>query len=142
MGFRRRSFCRQPCGLSEICVEGWVALRTEARLTLPDTPAASRVAELLTVEVIVVGVEADFTTAAWRKLLVNALSGLMVLTGRRSAMFRRDDIATLARNYLAQWLEVARARVLGWRTMNRRHGRAFGGDTRQPHDVDADRPAG
>ncbi len=33
----------------------------------------------------------DFTTAAWRKLPVNALAGFMVLSGRRSAMFRRDD---------------------------------------------------
>ena len=38
----------------------------------------------------------DFVTAAWRKLLVNALADLMVLTGRRSGMFRRDDVAALA----------------------------------------------
>lgn len=51
----------------------------------------------------------DFTTALWRKLLVNALAGLMVLTGRRSGMFRRDDVAALSRAYLAECLAVARA---------------------------------
>ncbi len=30
----------------------------------------------------------DFITAAWRKLLVNAVAGLMVLTGRRSGRWK------------------------------------------------------
>jgi 2-dehydropantoate 2-reductase len=51
----------------------------------------------------------DFTTAAWRKLLVNALAGLMVLTGRRSGMFRRDDVAAMSRRYVAECAAVARA---------------------------------
>ena len=37
------------------------------------------------------------STDAWRKLLTNAVAGLMVFTGRKSGMFRRDDIARLAR---------------------------------------------
>ena len=37
------------------------------------------------------------------------VAGLMVLTGRRSGMFRRDDVAALARRYLAECLAVARA---------------------------------
>ena len=57
----------------------------------------------------VVTAATDFTTEAWRKLLVNALAGFMVLTGRRSGMFRRDDIAALSRAYLAECLAVARA---------------------------------
>ena len=40
---------------------------------------------------------ADFVDDAWRKLLTNAVAGLMVLTGRKSGMFRRDDVARLAR---------------------------------------------
>ena len=51
----------------------------------------------------------DFITAAWHKLLVNAVAGLMVLTGRKSGMFRRDDVAALARRYLTECLAVARA---------------------------------
>ncbi|WP_204262903.1 ketopantoate reductase C-terminal domain-containing protein [Methylobacterium sp. BTF04] len=46
---------------------------------------------------------------AWRKLLQNAVAGLMVLTGRRSGMFGRNDIARLALDYLHEGLEVARA---------------------------------
>jgi 2-dehydropantoate 2-reductase len=41
--------------------------------------------------------------------LVNALAGFMVLSGRRSGMFRRDDVAAAARAYLQECLAVARA---------------------------------
>src|SRR6185295_4794796 len=58
---------------------------------------------------VTVELDPDFVTAAWRKLLVNALADLMVLTGRRSGMFRRDDVAALSRRYLAECLAVARA---------------------------------
>jgi 2-dehydropantoate 2-reductase len=89
--------------------DGWVRLRTEARLVLPDTTAARTVADLLDGTQIAAELDADFVTAAWRKLLVNALAGLMVLTGRRAGMFRRDDVAALARAYLTECLAVARA---------------------------------
>ena len=89
--------------------EGWVRLRTEARLVLPTGPAATKVADLLRGAGCVVDCDPDFTTAAWRKLLVNALAGLMVLTGRRSGMFRRDDVAAVSRRYVAECLAVARA---------------------------------
>ena len=56
-----------------------------------------------------VQLDAEFLTAAWHKLLVNAVVGLMVLSGRRTGMFRRDDVAALARRYLAECLAVARA---------------------------------
>ncbi|WP_205781666.1 oxidoreductase [Mycobacterium alsense] len=89
--------------------EGWVRLRTEARLVLPSGPSAEGVAALLRDAGCQVDCDPDFLTAAWRKLLVNALAGLMVLTGRRSGMFRRDDIAALSRRYVAECLAVARA---------------------------------
>ncbi|WP_169714222.1 oxidoreductase [Mycobacterium xenopi] len=88
---------------------GWVWLRSEPRLVLPSGPAAEIIAELLRAAGCPVDCEPDFVTAAWRKLLVNALAGLMVLTGRRSGMFRRDDIAVLSRCYLAECLAVAQA---------------------------------
>lgn len=88
---------------------GWVRLRTEARLTLPAGPAASTVADLWRAAGGVADCDPDFVTAAWRKLLVNAVAGLMVLTGRRSGMFRRDDLADLARRYADECLAVARA---------------------------------
>jgi len=89
--------------------EGWVRLRTEARLSLPTGPAATTFAELWRAAGGSADCDPDFVTAAWRKLLVNAVAGLMVLTGRRSGMFRRDDLADVARRYAAECLAVARA---------------------------------
>jgi 2-dehydropantoate 2-reductase len=89
--------------------DGWVRLRTAARLTLPTGPAASSFADLWRAAGGAAECDPDYVTAAWRKLLVNAVAGLMVLTGRRSGMFRRDDLAELAQRYAAECLEVARA---------------------------------
>ncbi len=89
--------------------EGWVRLRTEAALVLPSGPSPQTVAELLRGAGCRVDCDPDFITAAWRKLLTNALAGLMALSGRRSGMFRRDDIAELSRRYVAECLSVARA---------------------------------
>jgi 2-dehydropantoate 2-reductase len=58
---------------------------------------------------VTVELDPDFLTAAWHKLLVNAVVAFMVLSGRRSGMFRRDDVAALARDYLRECLAVARA---------------------------------
>ena len=89
--------------------EGWIRLRTGAAGTArrPTPQRGSPIccaAAGMTVEL-----DPDFITAAWRKLLVNALADFMVLTGRRSGMFRRDDVAALCRRYLAECLAVARA---------------------------------
>jgi 2-dehydropantoate 2-reductase len=89
--------------------EGWVRVRTGVRLVLPATKPAEKLADLLRPAGVTVDLDADFRTEAWRKLLTNAAAGLMVLTGRRSGMYRRDDIAELTRAYLAECLAVARA---------------------------------
>jgi 2-dehydropantoate 2-reductase len=89
--------------------EGWVRLRTPVRLVLPDGPAARRLAEALRGPRLSIDTDPDFVTATWHKLLVNAVAGLMVLTGRKSGMFGRDDVARLARAYVAECLAVARA---------------------------------
>jgi 2-dehydropantoate 2-reductase len=89
--------------------EGWVRLRTEAALVLPTGPAADTVAELLRGAGCRVDCDPDFITAAWRKLLTNALAGFMALSGRRAGMFRRDDVAALSHRYVAECLAVARA---------------------------------
>jgi 2-dehydropantoate 2-reductase len=89
--------------------EGWIRLRTGVRLVLPESGGAHKLAEVLRDTEVAVELDPDFVTAAWRKLLVNALADLMVLTGRRSGMFRRDDVAALSRRYLTECLAVARA---------------------------------
>jgi 2-dehydropantoate 2-reductase len=94
---------------AETAPEGWVRLRTGVRLVLPVGDAAQTLADLFGGAGISVETDPDFISAAWHKLLVNAVVGLMVLTGRRSGMFRRDDLAALGRHYLAECLAVARA---------------------------------
>jgi 2-dehydropantoate 2-reductase len=89
--------------------DGWVRLRGEARLALPTGPAATTFADMWRAAGGTADCDPDFVTAAWRKLLVNAVAGLMVLTGRRAGMFRRDDLAEVAARYAAECLEVARA---------------------------------
>ena len=94
---------------SEVQPEGWVRVRTQPRLVLPDSEAAATLAELLRGAGVTVDLDPDFITAAWHKLLVNAVVGFMVLTGRRAGIFRRDDVAALGRRYLAECLAVAQA---------------------------------
>lgn len=88
---------------------GYVRLRTGVRLVLPDTAGAQTLADLFAGTAVAVEMDPRFLDAAWHKLLVNAVVGFMVLSGRRSGMFRRDDIDGLARRYLAECLAVARA---------------------------------
>jgi len=94
---------------SEVQPDRWVRVRTGVRLVLPDSEAAATLAELLRGAGTTIELDADFLTAAWRKLLFNSVVGFMVLTGRRAGIFRRDDVAALARRYLAECLAVARA---------------------------------
>jgi len=89
--------------------DGSVSLRGAPRLSLPDTPAAHIVAKALEGTRCAVDLAENFTALAWRKLLQNAVGGLMALTHRRSGMFGRADIAGLALAYLHECLAVARA---------------------------------
>ena len=86
-----------------------VWLRATPRLTLPDVPQAKRVAEALNGTRCTVELSSDFISLAWRKLLQNAVAGLMVLANRRAGMFSRPDITALALAYLQEGLTVARA---------------------------------
>ncbi|EOA4339599.1 oxidoreductase, partial [Klebsiella aerogenes] len=86
-----------------------VWLRAKPRLTLPDTPQGKKIAEVLDGTRCAVKLTADFASVAWRKLLQNAVAGLMVLANRRAGMFSRQDITGLALAYLHECLAVARA---------------------------------
>ena len=86
-----------------------VWMRGRPRLTLPDTPAGNVVASALRGTRCSPEVAEDFVSLAWRKLLQNAVAGLMVLTGRRAGMFSRSDITELSLAYLRECLAVARA---------------------------------
>ena len=86
-----------------------VWLRAKPRLTLPAIPQATRISDALSETRCAVELSADFVSIAWRKLLQNAVAGLMVLANRRAGMFSRQDITKLALAYLRECLAVARA---------------------------------
>ena len=89
--------------------DGSVWLRGHARITLPRSRQAGIVADALRGRRCTVELADNFADLAWRKLLQNALAGLMVLTRQRAGMYRRPDITQLALQYLDEGLLVARA---------------------------------
>lgn len=86
-----------------------VLLRGEARISLPDSSTSRLVAEALEGTRCSVDLSENFSSLAWRKLMQNAIAGLMALALRRSGMFSRADISQLTLAYLQECLLVARA---------------------------------
>jgi len=86
-----------------------IRLRGVPELTVPDEPAGHRLAERLAPGGGVVHTVADFRTDCWRKLIINAIAGLMVLAGRRAGMYRRSDIRELAMALALECVAVATA---------------------------------
>ena len=76
--------------------EQTIRLRATPELTVPDEPAGHRLSELLEPGGARIHPSHDFQTELWRKLTMNAVAGLMVLTGRRCGMFGRTGIRELA----------------------------------------------
>jgi 2-dehydropantoate 2-reductase len=93
---------------AEVTAPGRVRVRAEPQLSVPDDGNGRALARLLDGGARV-SLADDFTTEAWRKLCENAVAGLMVLTGRRAGVFRRADVADLARDYARECIAVARA---------------------------------
>jgi 2-dehydropantoate 2-reductase len=93
---------------AEAIAPGRVRLHGQPQVSVPDDVNGRALARLLDGGAEV-SLTADFTTEMWRKLCENAVAGLMVLTGRRAAMFRRADVAALARDYALECVAVARA---------------------------------
>jgi 2-dehydropantoate 2-reductase len=94
---------------AEATAPGHVRVRDVPRLTLPDEPAARAAGELFDGSRLRIQYLDDFVTDAWRKLAANAVAGLMALSGRRAAIYRRDDVRRLARALAAECVAVARA---------------------------------
>jgi 2-dehydropantoate 2-reductase len=90
-------------------VDGHIALMEPPRLTLPDEPGAAAVAELLKAGGATVDLAADFTTVAWRKLVINAVAAVMVLSDRRAEVFRDERIIELSRALAEETAAVGRA---------------------------------
>ncbi|HDV6368286.1 TPA: oxidoreductase [Burkholderia cepacia] len=94
---------------AQVQSDGSVRLRGDARLSLPNTSASRIVVTALQGTRCAVDLAANFSSLAWRKLMQNAVAGLMALTHRRSGMFGRADIARITLAYLQECLAVARA---------------------------------
>jgi 2-dehydropantoate 2-reductase len=94
---------------AEVVAPGRVQVRGEVRLTVPDDAAGRALVELFAGASARIEPVEDFVTEAWRKLCVNAVAGLMVLPMRRAEVFRREDMASLARRYAEECAAVARA---------------------------------
>jgi 2-dehydropantoate 2-reductase len=79
-------------------------------VAVPDDAAGHAFAALLAGTKLRVLPSDDFTTLAWRKLLINAVANpLTALTRQRQAVLRRDDMRALSRAILDEAVAVARA---------------------------------
>jgi 2-dehydropantoate 2-reductase len=94
---------------AEVVAPGRVRLRERPRITLPDEPAAQTVQGLLAGAPCDLDLAADFTSRAWRKLAINAVSAIMALSGRRAGIFARGDVRALAHALARECLVVGRA---------------------------------
>jgi len=78
-------------------------------LVVPELPAAQRFSDRIAGEVVV-RQEADFTTAAWRKLMVNvAANTVTALTLRRAEVLRVPEVRELCRTLLEEAVAAGRA---------------------------------
>jgi 2-dehydropantoate 2-reductase len=84
--------------------------RVDRELVLPDDETGRLAARLCNDSGIVAETEPDFTTQAWRKLLVNATANpLTVLTGRRLEVLSEPSVAELTVALLDETIAVGRA---------------------------------
>ncbi|MHA6794387.1 2-dehydropantoate 2-reductase [Pseudonocardia bannensis] len=83
---------------------------TERELVLPDDAAGHCVARLFDGTWVRAEIAADFRTAAWLKLLTNAVANpVTALTGRRIEVLRDPAVAELATDVLRETVAVGRA---------------------------------
>lgn len=94
---------------AEVVAPGRVRQRGEAQLTVPDEPAGAALAALFDGGGASVHPSADFATEAWRKLVLNAVAGLMAVTRRRAEVFTSDGIRDLAGRLAEECVAVGRA---------------------------------
>lgn len=93
---------------AETVAPGRVRQRTALALAAPDGEAGAAFAALLG-EHAEVSVGDGFAAEAWRKLCVNAVSGVMALAGRPAEIFALADVLDVARTMAYECVAVARA---------------------------------
>jgi 2-dehydropantoate 2-reductase len=88
---------------------GQVRQHGPARLVVPAGPEGRRLQALLAGTRAQVDLTDDFLTVAWQKLTLNAVTGLMPLTGRGRGIYRDQAVAGLARRLATECVAVGRA---------------------------------
>ncbi|MFI7098585.1 2-dehydropantoate 2-reductase [Streptomyces sp. NPDC050161] len=95
---------------AERTAPGRITHHIASELHIPEGPLAQRFGELLADSGLNVTPVADFTTAAWRKMLTNlAANPITALLQQRMGVFRDPDMAALTRDLLTEAATVARA---------------------------------
>lgn len=94
---------------AETVSPGRTLIRAKSRLKVAAGPLGEAFAALMKGGSVSVELTDDFVSEVWRKLTSNAVAGLMALAGRRSEIYRRDDLRRLARDLASECLTVARA---------------------------------
>jgi 2-dehydropantoate 2-reductase len=83
--------------------------RRAASIDVPDEPLGRDFAQLFIGVPVEVTLRADFQTALWRKLSVNAVGALNALLLQPEGIFRDDSVAEIARGLAGECVAVARA---------------------------------
>jgi len=82
----------------------------DADLVVADDPDGAAFARLFFSTGLTVATRSDFTTLAWRKLLLNVTANpITALTLQRQSVLRRDDVRALLADIIDEALAVARA---------------------------------
>jgi 2-dehydropantoate 2-reductase len=97
---------------AEPVAPGRVRQRTALALAVPEGDAGAAFAALLGHHAEV-SVGDGFAAEAWRKLCVNAVSGVMALAGRPAEIFALADVLAVARTMAYECVAVARAAGVG-----------------------------
>lgn len=82
---------------------------SRALLTVPDDPAATQFAALFDGSFVKANTSADWVTAAWTKMCINAPGAILALTGQTMGVFRKRGMTGLARAILSECVAVAQA---------------------------------
>jgi 2-dehydropantoate 2-reductase len=95
---------------SERIGPGQAKVGSPSRLVIPDGAAASAVQSIFENSFIDIEVTADWTSAAWRKLMMNAaVGGIGVLSRRGSDVFHDTDALSLLQALMEEVATVGRA---------------------------------
>jgi 2-dehydropantoate 2-reductase len=94
---------------AERAEDGEVRVRGPARMRVQDGPLGRAFAELFAGSPATIEPEADFVTAAWRKLCLNSVGALNALTSKPAGLLRDEAMGRLAMAIVAECVAVGRA---------------------------------